>query len=100
MPALKKIQRFFKLVSTSSIDPDEQYSRLKLMERDLGVPIKIFVLAIMAYFLFFSQWIQEREYILRERVEVALEPVQEFYLGYVLVNVGAIVFLIFFNTLP
>ncbi len=100
MPALKKIQRFFKLVSTSSIDPDEQYSRLKLMERDLGVPIKIFVLAIMAYFLFFSQWIQEREYILRERVEVALEPVQEFYLGYVLVNVGAIVFLIFFNRWP
>lgn len=100
MPAIQNIKRFFRLISTSSIDADEQYARLKLMERDLGVPIKIFVLAIMAYFLFFSQWIQEREYILRERVEVALEPVQEFYLGYVLVNVGAIVFLIFFNRWP
>jgi len=100
MSAIHNIKRFFKLVGTSSIEPDEQYARLKLMERDLGVPIKIFVLSITAYFLFFSQWIQEREYILRERVEVALEPVQEFFLGYVLINVGAIVFLIFFNRWP
>ncbi len=42
------------------------------------MPIKIFVLSITAYFLFFSNWIQERGgIILRERVEVALEPVQE-----------------------
>jgi signal transduction histidine kinase len=95
MPAFKKIRRFFKLVSTSSIDPDEQYSRLKLMERDLGVPIKIFVLAITAYFLFFTDEFKGTQWL-----DVALEPVQEFFMGYVLINVGAIAFLLFFNRWP
>ncbi|MBC8324268.1 MAG: hypothetical protein H8E27_01395 [Verrucomicrobia subdivision 3 bacterium] len=95
MPAIKKIRHFFKLVSTSSIDQDEQYSRLKLMERDLGVPIKIFVLAITAYFLFFTDEFKGTQWL-----DVALEPVQEFFMGYVLVNVGAIAFLLFFNRWP
>ena len=91
----KKIRRFFKLISTSSIDPDEQYSRLKLMERDLGVPIKIFVLAITAYFLFFTDEFKGTQWL-----DVALEPVQQFFMGYVLINVGAIAFLLFFNRWP
>ena len=95
MPAFKKIRRFFKLISTSSIDPDEQYARLKLMERDLGVPIKVFVLAITAYFLFFTDEFKGTQWL-----DVALEPVQEFFMGYVLVNVGAIAFLLFFNRWP
>jgi signal transduction histidine kinase len=95
MSAVKKIQHFFKLISTSSIDPGEQYSRLKLMERDLGVPIKIFVLAITAYFLFFTDEFKGTQWL-----DVALEPVQEFFMGYVLVNVGAVAFLLFFNRWP
>jgi signal transduction histidine kinase len=95
MSAFKKIRRFFKLISTSSIDPDEQYSRLKLMERDLGVPIKIFVLAITAYLLFFTDEFKGTQWL-----DVALEPVQQFFMGYVLINVGAIAFLLFFNRWP
>ena len=55
MFALDNIKRFLRLVSTSSIDSDQQYRRLKLMERDIGVPVKIAVLCLMAYFLFFSE---------------------------------------------
>lgn len=94
MFALDNIKRFLRLVSTSSIDSDQQYRRLKLMERDIGVPVKIAVLCLMAYFLFFS------EVFPNERTKIASEPVQQLFLGYVLVNVGAILFFLFFNRWP
>ena len=95
MSVIENIKRFFELVSTSSIDPDERYARLKLMERDLGVPIKVFVLAITGYILFCTDEFKGTQWL-----DVALEPVQEFFIGYVLVNVGAVVFLLFFNRWP
>ena len=54
MFAFENIKRFFRLVSTSSIDSSEQYRLLKLMERDIGVPVKVAVLGLLAYFLFLS----------------------------------------------
>ena len=100
MFALNSIKRFFRIVSTSSIDSEQQYRRLKLMERDIGVPVKIAVLGLMAYFLFFSEYVQNENLIVRERVEIALDPVQQLFLGYVIVNVGAILFFLFFNRWP
>ena len=97
MFAFENIKRFFRLVSTSSIDSSEQYHRLKLMERDIGVPVKVAVLGLLAYFLFFSEYAEGKDYILRARVEIALEPVQQFFLGYVVVNMGAIMFFLMFN---
>ena len=97
MFAWEKIKRFFRLVGTSSIDATEQYRRLKLMERDIGVPVKIAVLGLMAYFLFFSDYVEGRDFILRARVKIALGPVQQFFIGYLLVNLGGIVFLLMFN---
>ncbi len=97
MFARENIKRFLRLVSTSTIDPAEQYRRLKLMERDIGVPVKIAVLGLIAYFLFFSEYIEGRDFILRARVKVALVPVQQFFLGYVVVNLGAVVFFLMFN---
>ena len=97
MFAWEKIKRFFRLVSTSSIDAAEQYRRLKLMERDIGVPVKVAVLGLMAYFLFFSEYVEGKDFILRARVMIALEPVQQFFLGYLVVNLGAITFLLMFN---
>ena len=97
MFAWEKIKRFFRRVSTSSIDAAEQYRRLKLMERDIGVPVKVAVLGLMAYFLFFSEYVEGKDFILRARVMIALEPVQQFFLGYLVVNLGAITFLLMFN---
>ena len=51
MFALNSIKRFFRIVSTSSIDSEQQYRRLKLMERDIGVPVKVAVLGLMAAML-------------------------------------------------
>ena len=98
MFAFENIKRFFRLVSTSSIDSSEQYRRLKLMERDIGVPVKFAVLGLLAYFLFFSEYVEGKDFILRARVEIALEPVQQLFLGYVMVNMGAMVFFLMFNS--
>lgn len=100
MFALDNIKRFFELVSTSSIDAEQQYRRLKLMERDIGVPVKVAVLGLMAYFLFFSEYVRSKDFFVREISEIALGPVQQFFLGYLVVNAGVIVFLLFFNRWP
>ncbi len=100
MFALDNIKRFIELVSTSSIDADQQYRRLKLMERDIGVPVKVAVLGLMGYFLFFSEYVRSKDLFVREISEIALGPVQQFFLGYLVVNVGVITFLLFFNRWP
>ncbi|SVD17692.1 uncharacterized protein METZ01_LOCUS370546, partial [marine metagenome] len=100
MFALDNIKRFFELVSTSSIDAEQQYRRLKLMERDIGVPVKVAVLGLMAYFLFFSEYVRSKDFFVREISEIALGPVQQCFLGYLVVNAGVITFLLFFNRWP
>jgi len=67
------------------------------MERDIGVPVKVAVLGLMAYFLFFSEYVEGKDFILRTRIKIALGPVQQFFLGYLLINLGAITFLLMFN---
>ena len=56
------------------------------------------MLGLLAYFLFFSEYVEGKDFILRARVEIALEPVQQFFLGYVVVNMGAMVFFLMFNS--
>ena len=48
MNYLQPIKRLFKLVTTSTIDHEQHYKRLKLMERDIGVPVKVAVLLLTA----------------------------------------------------
>ncbi|MCH2602433.1 MAG: ATP-binding protein, partial [Pedosphaera sp.] len=45
-----------------------------------------------------SEYVEGKDFILRARVEIALEPVQQFFLGYVVVNMGAMVFFLMFNS--
>ena len=98
MSVIDNIKRFFRLVSTSSIDDQQQYQRLKLMERDIGVPVKVAVLMIVAYFLFFSEFVENKESnILKEKLNITLELVQQFFIGYILVSLGVIAFYLTFN---
>ena len=98
MSVIDNIKRFFRLVSTSSIDDQQQYQRLKLMERDIGVPVKVAVLMIVAYFLFFSEFVENKESnILKEKLNITLELVQQFFIEYILVSLGVIAFYLTFN---
>ncbi len=91
------IQRLFKLLTTSSIDREQHYKRLKLMERDIGVPVKIAMLILLAIFLI--NWKEVWPNYL-EMEETFHEPVKQFFFGYAIVNAGAIVFYVLFNRWP
>ena len=92
------IKRFFRIVSTSSVDPEQQFRRLKLVERDIALPVKIVVLCITAYFLFFFQ---HEEIIVRgEDVNITLRQVKIVFLAYVVVNIFGVLFYLFFNRWP
>ena len=96
MTGLENIQRFFRLVTTSSIEPRQHFQRLKVMERNIGVPVKIVVLSLTAVFLFGTDW-HKREIISKE---IAVETVRAFFLGYVMINVGAVAFFLSINRWP
>ena len=97
MITFSPIKRFFKLITTSSIDHEQHYKRLKLMERDIGVPVKIAVLVLMAIFLLNWKKVWP-DYI--ETEATFHDPVQKLFYAYALVNVGAVVFFLFFNRWP
>ncbi|MDP7050419.1 MAG: ATP-binding protein [Verrucomicrobiota bacterium] len=94
MNYLLPIKRLFKLITTSSIDHEQHSQRLKLMERDIGVPVKLAVLLITAFFLL--RW--KELWPSHAEVEEAFHnPVKMLFIGYAIVNVGAILFFILFN---
>ena len=94
MNYLLPIKRFFKLITTSSIDHEQHSQRLKLMERDIGVPVKLAVLLITAFFLL--RW-KELWPSYAEVEEAFHNPVKMLFIGYAIVNVGSILFFILFN---
>ena len=94
MNYLLPIKRFFKLITTSSIDHEQHYGRLKLMERDIGVPVKIAVLLITAFFLLKWREIWPSHLEVEEAFH---DPVKRLFVGYAIINVGAILFFIMFN---
>ena len=94
MNYLLSIKHLFKLITTSSIDHEQHSKRLKLMERDIGVPVKVAVLLITAFFLL--RW--KELWPSHAEVEEAFHnPVKMLFIGYAIVNVGAIFFFILFN---
>ncbi|MBR90665.1 MAG: hypothetical protein CMO66_05275 [Verrucomicrobiales bacterium] len=94
MNYLQPIARFFKLITTSSIDHEQHYKRLKLMERDIGVPVKIAVLGLTAYFLLYWKEIWPDP---QPAEEAFHEAVKQMFFAYLIINVGAVGFFIFFN---
>jgi len=98
MAIIQYIKRFFRIVSTSSVDPEQQYLRLKLMERDIALPVKVVLLCLTAYYLFFFQ---HDEIIVRgEDIEITLKQIKAVFLAYALINIGVLVFYLNFNQWP
>ena len=91
------VKRFFKLITTSSIDHEQHTKRLKLMERDIGVPVKIAVLILTAVFLL--NW--KNVWPDPTKLEATfLDPVQKLFFAYAFVNVGAVFFFLLFILYP
>jgi signal transduction histidine kinase len=81
-------------LAMSSPDPRQQEWRIQMVERNIGLPVKAFVLAIVFYYLFLSRWMTDmspgpRGAALEEVTrQFALEAVRFLFLVYAGLNLG------------
>src|SRR2546426_708736 len=97
--SLARCQKLKSLSGWLAMPPVEeahQAERLRFMERDIGLPVRFVVLAILFYYLFLSNWFEGLNTI----GEVTLETVQQFFLAYVVINIGAACVYVFMHQLP
>ncbi len=66
-------------------DAEQQAARIWTMERNIALPVKVMVICVLIYYMFFSNWFDEMTLMPRQ---FALEVVRRFFLFYVAVNVA------------
>lgn len=71
--------------NTLRMDTEAFLQRVRLVERDIALPVKAVVVALVLYFLFIANWFSD----LTEPRADALHIVRSMFLIYVAVNVGA-----------
>ena len=85
-----------KLLETSPAEPPQQAERIVTVQLHIVLPIKVGVIAIALYYLFFAGWLSE-ELTIRWVVQQTL---QRFFLVYVVCNAVAGVVLFFWRRFP
>lgn len=91
----QNIKKLPRLLDLRMPDEEQQLSRIRLMERNLGLPIKGAVLVVLIYYLFFSHWFDRVTGPLHGAPhEVVLEAIRLFFVAYVIINSAMAVLLI------
>jgi signal transduction histidine kinase len=88
MSQWQKIKALPRLLDVRVPPPEHQLTRIRRMERDIGIPVKVAVLLVLFYFFFMGNWVEAVKGSGRLPA-VILEKVPFFFLGYILIN-GAI----------
>ena len=92
----QRFKRLSALLSTPATDTVYQASRLRFMERDIGLPVKLVVWLLLYYYLFVSTWFEG----LSEVGDLTLKTVHQFFLGYLVINIGVAFVLFLVHRLP
>ena len=92
----QRFKRLSALLSTPATDTVYQASRLRFMERDIGLPVKLVVWLLLYYYLFVSTWFEG----LSEVGDLTLKTVHQFFLGYLVINIGVAFVLFLMHRLP
>ena len=86
----QKLKSLPGLLSVPVPSPDRQYARVRLMERDIGLPVKAAMLIVLFHYFFVSNYIEtvigSSTRPLREPHELIYEKVPAFFIGYMLIN--------------
>ncbi|MGZ8939903.1 MAG: two-component system sensor histidine kinase NtrB [Limisphaerales bacterium] len=87
------------LLSVRVPPPDRQYARVRLMERDIGIPVKAAIIIVLFHYFFISNYIETvigspTRSLPRPPQELIYEKVPAFFLGYILINAGIATLLI------
>ncbi|MHC1769612.1 MAG: nitrogen regulation protein NR(II) [Verrucomicrobiia bacterium] len=100
---LKAVPR---LLTVPAPNIEQQISRIRYMERNIGLPVRAAAIGLLAYYLFFSNWFGDfgitGEVIPADvpAQEVALEVIRRYFLIYVVVSVGFATMLLSMRQLP
>ncbi len=92
----KKLRIFLKLLSPTTTDTAYQAERLRFVERDIGLLVKLMVWGILYYYLFLSNWFGG----VNKVGELTLEIVNRFFIAYLVINVFVAIVLFFIDRLP
>lgn len=97
--ALKKLAR---LMVVPGSEPAVHAARIQRFQRDIIFPIKGLLILTLAYFFYFSNWIEppKNSYTFTLFREVALETTFGFFLIYVLITISVASIFIFVRRLP
>ncbi len=84
-----------RLLDLKAPDPATQFSRLRMMERDIGLLVKAAVIVVLFYYFFLSNWFEiikssGSRIAVAEKTphELVLEGFPPFFLAYVVINVA------------
>ena len=91
---LSQWQKFKALPALLSVripPPDRQYARVRLMERDIGIPVKAAIIVVLFHYFFISNYIETvigspSQPLARPPQELIYEKVPIFFISYILIN--------------
>jgi signal transduction histidine kinase len=90
------LERLRQVLKPVAPDPAEQLFRLKAVERDIVLPIKLLYIGIVTYFFYFSTWYGE----MGTAREIAEAGVERFFIIYSILNTANAAYLIAKRRLP
>ena len=87
----QKLKALPELLSVRVPAPERQYARVRLMERDIGLPVKAAMLIVLFHYFFISNYIETvtgspTRATPRPPHELLYEKVPAFFIGYMLIN--------------
>jgi signal transduction histidine kinase len=88
----QKIKSLPAFLSVRVPPADRQYARIKLMERDIGIPVKAAILIVLFHWFFISNFIETvigspTKPFARPPHEVIYENIPPFFIGYMVISV-------------
>ncbi len=106
----RTLKELGQLLATSEPEPGEQAERIWHIERNIGLAVKGVLIALLFYYLFFSNWVDvvtradeatsTQLVALQTTQQVVLETVQRFFLIYAVFNIGAAFLLVGMEQFP
>jgi hypothetical protein len=84
------VSRFLQLLRADSPASDVELTRIRTMERNIGLPVRAGLIAVLIYYFFLSRWLTETTSL----PDVALEYIRRFFLVYLSFNLAASVMLV------
>jgi signal transduction histidine kinase len=91
-----KIKKLPKFLETSALDPSEQADRIRRTERNIVLPVKFLVVAVLFYYLFQKKLLDDST----STQEVVQSTVRQFFLVCVMLNIGGASVLLTMDWLP